>query len=43
MRKQRTISRKPKPQELTELAEEALVWDSELEQESLATFEAKLA
>jgi len=43
MKKQSTISRKPKQQELTELAEEALAWDSELKQESLAAFEAKLA
>ena len=43
MRKQRTVSRKPKQQELIELAEEAHAWDQELSQESLAAFEAKLA
>jgi predicted DNA binding CopG/RHH family protein len=42
MKRQRIVSHKPKQQELTKLAEEALAWDSELSQESLATFEAKL-
>ena len=42
MKKQRTVSHKPKQQELTELVEEAFTWDRELSQESLATFEAKL-
>jgi hypothetical protein len=43
MRKPHAVSRKPKPQELIELAAEAQVWDQELSQESLAAFEAKLA
>jgi predicted DNA binding CopG/RHH family protein len=43
MKKQHSISRKPKQQEVTDLAKEAVAWDSELKQESLATFEAKLA